>query len=175
MILGIMFMMPKPLLHEYDQIPYNNPSFNEGKTCTQLHGVLRLEIVGELLMIFLIHGKAQWDDIRIPPNTIVEARDLWKVTYPTSCQHATWSLDDLPNKELVLHQGSTVTSMDFHPSHHTLLLVGSTTGEITLWEVGIQDKLVSKPFKIWDMENCSMSFQVVNNMYKLIVTRLFLA
>ncbi|KAI8022944.1 Protein TPR1 [Camellia lanceoleosa] len=46
-----------------------------------------------------------------------------QVTYPTSHQHATWSLDDLPRiVACTMHQGSAVTSMDFHPSHHTLLL-----------------------------------------------------
>ncbi|CAL5340489.1 unnamed protein product [Camellia sinensis] len=58
-----------------------------------------------------------------------------------------------------MHQGSAVNSMDFHPSHHTLLLVGFATGEITLWEVGMRYKLVSKPFKIWDMANCYMLLQ----------------
>ncbi|CAL5398322.1 unnamed protein product [Camellia sinensis] len=58
-----------------------------------------------------------------------------------------------------MHQGSAVNSMDFHPSHHTLLLVGFATGEITLWEVGMRCKLVSKPFKIWDMANCYMLLQ----------------
>ncbi|GMP40066.1 hypothetical protein CsSME_00010655 [Camellia sinensis var. sinensis] len=88
------------------------------------------------------------------------AQSVEEVTYPTSRQHATWSLDDLPRTvACTMHQGSAVTSMDFHPSHHTLLLVGSATGEITLWEVGMRDKLVSKPFKIWEMANCSMPLQ----------------
>lgn len=47
----------------------------------------------------------------------------FQVTYPTTRQQAPWSLEDLPRAVAVtLHQGSTVTSMDFHPSHHTLLL-----------------------------------------------------
>ncbi|KAL7246137.1 hypothetical protein ACSBR2_001302 [Camellia fascicularis] len=71
-----------------------------------------------------------------------------KVTYPTSHQHATWSLDDLPRiVACTMHQGSAVT-------------IGSATGEITLWEVGMRYKLVSKPFKIWDMANCYMLLQV---------------
>lgn len=47
----------------------------------------------------------------------------FQVTYPTPRQQASWSLDDLPTKvALTMHQSSTVTSMDFHPSHHTTLL-----------------------------------------------------
>ncbi|KAH9755386.1 Topless-related protein 3 [Citrus sinensis] len=82
-----------------------------------------------------------------------------EVTYSSS-RHQTWSLDDLPRTVAVsLHQGSTVISMDFHPSHQTLLLVGSSNGEITLWELAMRDRLVSKPFKIWDMAACSLPFQ----------------
>ncbi|WZZ74691.1 hypothetical protein YC2023_086061 [Brassica napus] len=85
------------------------------------------------------------------------------VTYPAPRQHApALSLEDLPLKAaLALHQGSTVTSMDFHPMQNTLLLVGSATGEITLWELAVREKLVSKPFKIWDMANCSPPLQAL--------------
>ncbi|VVB15226.1 unnamed protein product [Arabis nemorensis] len=74
---------------------------------------------------------------------------------------APWSLEDLPTKPaMALHQGSTVTSMDFHPMQNTLLLVGSVTGEITLWELSVREKLVSRPFKIWDTDNRTLPFQV---------------
>ncbi|WOL16003.1 protein TPR1-like isoform X1 [Canna indica] len=115
---------------------------------------------------------------KTPPNTIsmsdyqnVEPEQLMKrlrpsthpvdeVTYPAAVPQVSWSLDDLPRiLACSLTQGSTVTSMDFHPSHHTLLLVGSTNGEITLWEIGLREKLVSKPFKVWDMSTCSSQFQ----------------
>ena len=75
-----------------------------------------------------------------------------EVTYPVPRQQASWSLDDLPRSiACAIHQGSNMTSMDFHPSHHMLLLVGCSNGEISLWEVGMQKRLVSKPFKIWDI------------------------
>ncbi|XWS64483.1 hypothetical protein CRYUN_Cryun05aG0007700 [Craigia yunnanensis] len=93
---------------------------------------------------------------RLRPAPSVE-----EVTNPTPRQQA-WSLDDLPRTvALTMHQGSMVTSMDFHPSHHTLLLVGSVNGEITLWELGMRERLVSKPFKIWEMSTCSMPFQAL--------------
>lgn len=48
---------------------------------------------------------------------------IFQVTYPTPRQQALWSLEDLPRTvAITMHQGSTVISMDFHPSHHTLLL-----------------------------------------------------
>ncbi|XP_058754345.1 topless-related protein 3-like [Vicia villosa] len=82
-----------------------------------------------------------------------------EVSYPVARQ-TSWSLDDLPRTvAMTLHQGSSVTSMDFHPLHHTLLLVGSNNGEITLWELSLRERLVSKPFKIWDVSACSLPFQ----------------
>ncbi|CAH8324592.1 unnamed protein product [Eruca vesicaria subsp. sativa] len=75
---------------------------------------------------------------------------------PTHLQHAPLSLEDLPLKAaLACHQGSIVTSMEFHPMQNTLLLVGSSTGEITLWELASREKLVTRRFKIWDMDNCT--------------------
>ncbi|KAK8619660.1 hypothetical protein V6N13_135942 [Hibiscus sabdariffa] len=83
-----------------------------------------------------------------------------EVTYPSPSQQASWSHDDLPRSvACTIHQGSNVTSMDFHPSHHTLLTVGCSNGEISLWEVGMRERLVSKPFKIWDLAACSVTFQ----------------
>ncbi|KAL3613110.1 Topless-related protein 3 [Castilleja foliolosa] len=92
---------------------------------------------------------------RLCPSQSVE-----EVTYPTVRQQASWSMDDLPRTvAFTLHQGSVVTSLDFHPTHHTLLLVGCNNGEITLWEAGIREKLGSKPFKVWDMQSCAITFQ----------------
>nr|XP_010938347.1 protein TPR1 isoform X2 [Elaeis guineensis] len=83
-----------------------------------------------------------------------------EVSYPASHLQVAWSLDDLPRMVVcTLTQGSNVTSMDFHPTHHTLLLVGSGNGEVTLWEVGLRERLVSKPFKIWEMTAFSPQFQ----------------
>ncbi|XP_043719817.1 protein TPR1-like isoform X2 [Telopea speciosissima] len=88
------------------------------------------------------------------------AQPVDEVTYPAPLQQTSWSLDDLPRTVTCsIHQGSNVTSMDFHPSHHSLLLVGSGNGEITLWEIGFKKRLVAKPFKIWDMSACSLQFQ----------------
>ncbi|KFK27551.1 hypothetical protein AALP_AA8G398300 [Arabis alpina] len=82
-----------------------------------------------------------------------------EVTYPAHSL-PTASLDDLPrNLVSTMRQGSLVTSMDFHPSHHTLLTVGCSSGEVTLWEVGSREKVVTEPFKIWNMAGCSVTFQ----------------
>ncbi|XP_019088639.1 PREDICTED: topless-related protein 2 [Camelina sativa] len=82
-----------------------------------------------------------------------------EVTYPAHSQSAV-SLDDLPrNVVSTMRQGSVVTSMDFHPSHHTLLTVGCSSGEVTLWEVRSREKVVTEPFKIWNMGACSVNFQ----------------
>ncbi|KAF7805076.1 topless-related protein 3-like [Senna tora] len=87
------------------------------------------------------------------------AHPVEEVSYPIT-QQSSWSLDDLPRTvAMTLHQGSSVSSMDFHPLSHRLLLVGSTNGEITIWDLGLRERLVSKPFKIWEMSTCSLAFQ----------------
>ncbi|XP_022760612.1 topless-related protein 2-like [Durio zibethinus] len=88
------------------------------------------------------------------------AQSVDEVTYPAPPQQASLSLDDLPRTvACTIHQGSNVTSMDFHPSHHALLTVGCSNGEISLWDVGMRERLVLKPFKIWDLAACSAPFQ----------------
>ncbi|KAL5228439.1 hypothetical protein ABZP36_016704 [Zizania latifolia] len=83
-----------------------------------------------------------------------------EATYPAPIPQPSWSVDDLPRiVTCTLSQGSSVTSMDFHPFRHTLLLVGSANGEVTLWEIGLRERLFSKPFKIWDMQACSPQLQ----------------
>ncbi|KAL8138632.1 hypothetical protein V2J09_004633, partial [Rumex salicifolius] len=68
--------------------------------------------------------------------------------------------DDLPKTVArSLNQGSSPKSMDFHPIQQTLLLVGTLVGDVTLWEVGSREKLVSRNFKVWDLGNCSMPLQ----------------
>jgi hypothetical protein len=43
--------------------------------------------------------------------------------------------------------------------------VGSANGEFTLYEIGLRETLLSKPFKIRDINACSPQFQVFT--YKL--------
>lgn len=37
--------------------------------------------------------------------------------------------------------------------------VGCSNGDITLWELGLRERLVTKAFKVWDMSKCSLPFQ----------------
>ncbi|CAL9010623.1 unnamed protein product [Prunus brigantina] len=70
------------------------------------------------------------------------------------------SSEDLPKTVIFsLSQGSAVKSMDFHPVQQTLLLVGTNIGDITIWEVGSRERLVSRNFEIWDLDACSMALQ----------------
>ncbi|XWS20441.1 hypothetical protein CRYUN_Cryun31cG0101500 [Craigia yunnanensis] len=87
--------------------------------------------------------------------------NILPVTYPgQSHAHTLYSSEDLPKNVFSnLIQGSTVKSMDFHPVQQTLLLVGTNIGDIAIWEVGSQERLVSKNFKVWDLGACSMTLQ----------------
>ncbi|CAM8914573.1 unnamed protein product [Rhodiola kirilowii] len=79
-----------------------------------------------------------------------------------SGQHAynPYSTDDLPKKVVMtLNQGSTVKSMDFHPVQQILLLVGTNTGDIMIWDIATHEKLVQRNFKVWDIGACSMALQ----------------
>ncbi|KAK4836419.1 hypothetical protein QYF36_022757 [Acer negundo] len=71
-----------------------------------------------------------------------------------------YSQDDLAKTVVrTLNQGSNVMSMDFHPQHQTILLVGTNVGEISLWEVGSRERMAHKPFKVWDISTASMQLQ----------------
>lgn len=37
---------------------------------------------------------------------------------------------------------------------------GTNIGDITIWEVGSRERLVSRNFEIWDLDACSMALQV---------------
>lgn len=87
--------------------------------------------------------------------------NILPISYPgQSHTHMLYSSNDLP-KTVVgkLAQGSAVRSMDFHPIQHTLLLVGTNIGDITIWEVGGGARLVLKNFKVWDLGSCSGTLQ----------------
>ncbi|RHN74443.1 putative transcription factor WD40-like family [Medicago truncatula] len=71
--------------------------------------------------------------------------------------------DEIPRTVVwELNQGSTVKSMEFHPTNHSILAVGCENGEISLWEARMKEKLISKSFNIWNLSNCSVKFQTEN-------------
>nr|XP_011466160.1 PREDICTED: topless-related protein 3 isoform X1 [Fragaria vesca subsp. vesca] len=82
-------------------------------------------------------------------------------TSQTSTQLRTsWLAKNLPkNVAYSFHQGSKVTSMEFHPNQHTLLLVGARNGEFSIWELKSQQRVASEPFKIWDTAATSLELQ----------------
>ncbi|KAL9232013.1 hypothetical protein vseg_007163 [Gypsophila vaccaria] len=71
-----------------------------------------------------------------------------------------YSSDDLPKTVVAnLNQGSAVKSMEFHPQQHSLLLVGTNLGDVSIWEVGSKERLVYRNFKVWDLSQCSAPLQ----------------
>ncbi|CAN6459524.1 unnamed protein product [Victoria cruziana] len=94
------------------------------------------------------------DEVNLPVNIL-------PVSYPgQSHVQGLYTLDDLPkNVARTLSQGSTVMSMDFHPTQQTIVLVGTNVGDIALWEVGSRERLVVKNFKVWDHGAVSMPLQ----------------
>lgn len=43
-----------------------------------------------------------------------------------------------------------------------LFVVGTNVGDISLWELGSRERLVHKPFKVWDIQAASMPLQVLH-------------
>ncbi|XP_024528644.1 topless-related protein 1 isoform X2 [Selaginella moellendorffii] len=84
-----------------------------------------------------------------------------EVNYAGASHQRNATLDDLPKTHArTLNQTSSVTSMDFHPMHQTVLLVGTNIGEISIWEVASREKLAYRTFKVWDISACSVTMQV---------------
>lgn len=80
-----------------------------------------------------------------------------RVMLPGSNPVQSGSADEFPKTlARTLCQGLVTTSMDFHPNQQTLLLVGTTVGDISLWEVSSREKLFSRSFQLWDIGNSSM-------------------
>ncbi|XP_072978212.1 protein TPR3-like [Typha angustifolia] len=93
------------------------------------------------------------DEVNLPVNIL-------PVTYPQSHGQIMHTPDDLPKTVArTLSQGSTPMSMDFHPIHQTVLLVGTNVGEIGLWDVGTRERLVLRSFKVWELGQCSGALQ----------------
>ncbi|CAI9092663.1 OLC1v1027973C2 [Oldenlandia corymbosa var. corymbosa] len=68
-------------------------------------------------------------------------------------------LDDFPKTvERCLEMSSSQTSMEFHPTEDSLILVGNIMGEVELWDIIAEVKLFSNAFMIWNREAISESF-----------------
>ncbi|KAG9450199.1 hypothetical protein H6P81_010164 [Aristolochia fimbriata] len=71
-----------------------------------------------------------------------------------------YSTEDLPKTvAMTLNQGSSVTSMDFHPVQQIVLLVGTNVGDIGLWDVSSRERLALRNFKPWDLGTCGVHLQ----------------
>lgn len=103
---------------------------------------------------------------------------------------SSYSSLDLPRDVVMsLSQGSTVKSLDFHPSQQILLLgcpliwnssllltnislllllsstyfvvsVGTNMGDVMVWELVSRERIAYRNFKVWELGACSMPLQV---------------
>ncbi|KAK9666379.1 hypothetical protein RND81_14G181000 [Saponaria officinalis] len=87
--------------------------------------------------------------------------NILPTAFPGPSQTPTlYSSEDLPKTVVAnLNQGSAVKSMEFHPLQHSLLLVGTNLGDVSIWEVGSKERLVYRNFKVWDLSQCSAPLQ----------------
>ncbi|XP_028798241.1 topless-related protein 1 isoform X2 [Neltuma alba] len=67
---------------------------------------------------------------------------------------------DLPKTVIrTLTLWSNPTSMDFHPIHQMLLLVGTSLGDVSLWDVRSIERLFARNFQVWDIGASSMTLK----------------
>ena len=52
--------------------------------------------------------------------------------------------------------------------------VGSANGEFTLYEIGLREMLLSRPFKIRDINACSAQFQVFIYIQAVVIVVVYL-
>ncbi|KAI9107039.1 hypothetical protein K1719_022567 [Acacia pycnantha] len=79
--------------------------------------------------------------------------------YPTQSHNpAVIQSHDLPKTVVrTLTMRSDPTSMDFHPIHQMLLLVGTSIGEISLWDVPSMERLFLRNFQVSLVKDPSIS------------------
>ncbi|XP_009400780.2 protein TOPLESS-RELATED PROTEIN 2 isoform X1 [Musa acuminata AAA Group] len=71
-----------------------------------------------------------------------------------------YSQEDIPKTVArTINQGSNVMSLDFHPIHQTILLVGTNVGDVSIWEVGTKERIAHKTFKVWDIGSFTVPLQ----------------
>ncbi|CAK9188200.1 unnamed protein product [Ilex paraguariensis] len=82
------------------------------------------------------------------------------ITFPSQSHSSALHIpDDLPKAVgRILNLGSSPTSMDFHPIQQTFILVGTNVGDIELWEVISGEKLLSRKFRVWKIDEISVTF-----------------
>ncbi|XP_031096828.1 protein TPR3-like [Ipomoea triloba] len=102
-----------------------------------------------------IRGKTYYLQVNNMPVNILH------VGYGNQSQgQSSGSSDDIPmTVVMTLNQGSAVRSMDFHPVQHSLLLVGTSIGEIIIWELRTRTRLAKRSFGIWDHRACTLGLQ----------------
>ncbi|CAK7345436.1 unnamed protein product [Dovyalis caffra] len=96
------------------------------------------------------------------------------IAYPSQNHgQSSYSSDDLPkNPVMALTQSSAAKSMDFHPVHQILLLVGTNMGDVMLWELGSREMVAQRNFKVWDLNQRSRALQAsLSNDYAASVNR----
>ncbi|XP_047966388.1 topless-related protein 4-like [Salvia hispanica] len=87
-------------------------------------------------------------DVRSTEHIIEE--EVSQTVISTRCQASRNEppIDFPSTVERVLDIGLLMTSMDFHPVHEALLLVGKLSGEVEIWDVAAHKKLFRREFLV---------------------------
>ncbi|GLT77952.1 hypothetical protein SLA2020_495050 [Shorea laevis] len=94
----------------------------------------------------------------MPSGTLDEVTST--VTNPGQSHSSVSIPNELPKTVArTLNEKTSPMSMHFHPVQQTVLLVGTCAGDVGLWNVRSGEKLLSRNFKVWDIEACSTTFK----------------
>ncbi|KAM7275751.1 hypothetical protein ACFE04_017617 [Oxalis oulophora] len=123
----------------------------------------RFEKTGKKLLISLWGMNSNMDNPEIPEIRILIENHSRRNPNDALAQHVVYRdaysfINELPKTvSRILNLGSAPTSMDFHPVHRTLLLVGSDVGDVSMWDVNSTEKLYSRTFLSGQVSNTIFS------------------
>ncbi|KAM7265097.1 hypothetical protein ACFE04_002780 [Oxalis oulophora] len=146
----------------------SDEEYETGKCIKHKHGLFSFGVVH-------VRNEHAYNMNTLPVNVLPVAynRQAPALTPTPGPGQSSYCPEDVPkNVVMTLNQSSAVKSIDFHPLQQILVLVGTNTGDFTIWDVGTRERLVSRNFKVWDVGTRSMPLQAsLSNNYTASVNR----
>ncbi|KAG9156020.1 hypothetical protein Leryth_012087 [Lithospermum erythrorhizon] len=144
------------LLNHADSLILSEGVLPFGENSTSSSSVTEPKLSDESLSVVSNIQGAKSEGVEIPGHTTEQMES--SETSSSQSLKPVFDSDFPKNIERVLDMAFPPTSMDFHPVHETLLLVGNTIGDIELWDVCASKRLIWINFSDWKFKTTSLSF-----------------